>query len=154
MLRHPSQIANHFEELSMWKLDDHALQTLLKKLIAHAFTKETLDIEGVLTILQQTDSYNVARGLLRADALNFTFNRKLPEDASLGFIKRAHDDLAEAIKVVTARPGLEAALAQATQRAQNNLDEASFAEQQRLIVAKNEFGRKLVELTQLDDGLV
>jgi len=151
LIRHPSQISKHFEELSIAKLADSQLQLLLSELIDCAMGKETLDMQALLTILEQTDCYNVAKGLLRADALNFTFNRKLPEDASSDLIERAHQDLAEAIKVVTARPGLEAALAEATRRVQDDLTEESYAEQQRLREAKQEFHERLVELTQLDD---
>lgn len=151
LVRHPSQISKHFEQLISIKLADSQLQELLSKLIRVAINKETLDLPGLLTILEQTDCYNVAKGLLRADALNFTFNRKLPENAPSETIERAYQDLAEAIKVVTARPGLEAALAEATRRVQDDLTDESFAEQQRLLKAKQEFSDRLVEMTQVDD---
>ena len=151
LIRHPSQISAHFEALSALKLADSQLQVLLSELIGIALSKETLDLPALLTILEQTDCYNVAKGLLRADALNFTFNRKLPENAPSETLKRAHRDLAEAIKVVTARPGLEAALAEATRRVQDDLTDESFAEQQRLLKAKQDFHDRLVELTQVDD---
>jgi DNA primase len=151
LIRHPSQISAHFEELTILKLADSQMQALLSELIRLALSKETLDMQGVLTILEQTDCYNVAKGLLRADALNFTFNRLLPDDVSSELTERAHQDLAEAIRVVTARPGLEAALAEATRRVQDDLDEESYAEQQRLRQAKQEFHERLVELTQVDD---
>ncbi len=151
LVRHPSQISKHFEELTALKLADSQLQALLSELIRVALSKETLDLPGLLTILKQTDCYNVAKGLLRADALNFTFNCKLPEDAPSETLERAHRDLAEAIKVVTARPGLEAALAEATRRVQDDLTDESFAEQQRLLKAKQNFHDRLVELTQVDD---
>ncbi len=151
LIRHPSQISVHFEELTTLNLADSQLQALLTELTNCVIGKETLDMQGLLTILEQTDCYNVAKGLLRADALNFTFNRKLPDDAPSELTERAHQDLAEAIKVVTARPGLEAALAEATRRVQDDLTEESFAEQQRLRKAKQEFHERLVELTQIDD---
>ncbi len=151
LIRHPSQISRHFEELTIMRLADSQMQALLSELIRAAMRKEMLDMQGLLTILEQTDCYNVAKGLLRADALNFIFNRKLPETAPSELIERAQSDLAEAIKVITARPGLEAALAEATRRVQDNLDEESYAEQQRLRQAKQEFHERLVELTQIDD---
>ncbi|MEW4466756.1 DNA primase [Parasphingorhabdus sp. JC815] len=151
LIRHPSQISKHFEELTMLQFPDSQMQGLLSELIRTAMRKEMLDMQGLLTILEKTDCYNVAKGLLRADALNFTFNRRLPELAPSDFVERAHHDLAEAIKVITARPGLEAALAEATRRVQENLDEESYAEQQRLRKAKQEFHERLVELTQIDD---
>ncbi|MEP2751082.1 MAG: DNA primase [Parasphingorhabdus sp.] len=151
LIRHPSQISKHFEELTVLRLADSQMQALLSELIGTAMRKEMLDMQALLTILEQTDCYNVANGLLRADALNFTFNRKLPDPAPSDYIERAQNDLAEAIKVITARPGLEAALAEATRRVQDNLDEDSYAEQQRLRRAKQEFHERLVELTQIDD---
>ncbi|MEM8918839.1 MAG: DNA primase [Pseudomonadota bacterium] len=151
LIRHPSQISKHFEELTLFKLADSQLQDLLSELVGQAMRKETLDMQGLLTILEQTDCYNVAKGLLRADALNFTFNRKLPDPAPSELIERAHRDLSEAIQVITARPGLEAALAEATRRVQDNLDEESYAEQQRLRQAKQAFHDRLMELTQIDD---
>ncbi len=151
LIRHPSQISKHFEELTVLRLADSQMQVLLSELIHAAMSKEMLDMQGLLTILEQTDCYNVAKGLLRADALNFTFNRKLPDNAPSDDIERAQNDLAEAIKVITARPGLEAALAEATRRVQDNLDEESYAEQQRLRQAKQEFHDRLVEITQVDD---
>lgn len=151
LIRHPSQISKHFEELTVLRFSDSQMQALLSELIGVAMRKEMLDMQGLLTILEQTDCYNVAKGLLRADALNFTFNRKLPDPAPSDTIERAQNDLAEAIKVITARPGLEAALAEATRRVQDNLDDESYAEQQRLRQAKQEFHERLVELTQIDD---
>ena len=153
LIRHPCRISSHFEELHAIKLADSQLQILLGELINVAMSKETLDMQGLLTILEKTDCYNVAKGLLRADALNFTFNRKMPDDAPSQLIERAHKDLAEAIKVVTARPGLEAALAEATRRVQDDLTEESYAEQQRLREAKQLFHERLVDLTQIDDTL-
>lgn len=151
LIRHPSQISKHFEALTLFRLADPQMQALLSELIRAAMRKEMLDMQGLLTILAETDCYNVAKGLLRADALNFTFNRKLPDAAPSDYLERAHNDLAEAIKVITARPGLEAALAEATRRVQDHLDEESYAEQQRLRQAKQEFHERLVELTQIDD---
>ncbi|MEH6756590.1 MAG: DNA primase [Parasphingorhabdus sp.] len=151
LIRHPSQISKHFEELTVLRLADSQMQALLSELIRTAMRKEMLDMQCLLTILEKTDCYNVAKGLLRADALNFTFNRKLPDPAPSDLIERAQNDLEEAIKVITARPGLEAALAEATRRVQDNLDEESYAEQQRLRQVKQDFHERLVELTQIDD---
>ncbi|CAL6309446.1 unnamed protein product [Bathycoccus prasinos] len=152
LIRHPCRISSHFEELSAIKLADSQMQDLLGELINVAMRKETLDMQGLLTILGKTDCYNVAKGLLRADALNFTFNRKLPDDAPSLLIERAHQDLAEAIKVVTARPGQQLSQ-KATRRVQDDLTEESYAEQQRLREAKQLFHERLVELTQIDDAI-
>src|SRR5690606_40195668 len=139
LVRHPSQISKHFEALTMFRLADSQMQALLSELIRAAMRKEMLDMQGLLTILAETDCYNVAKGLLRADALNFTFNRKLPDAAPSDYLEPAHTDLAQAIKVITARPGLEAALAETTRRVQDHLDGASCAAPQRFRQARKGF---------------
>src|SRR3546814_11802369 len=88
---------------------------------------------------------SIARRLLRADALNFTFTRK---DADPG---RACRDLAEAIRVMVAGPEIENALAEATRRMSETFDEESFAQQQRLRELKAEHDQRLADLMQPDD---
>src|SRR3546814_18903473 len=94
--------------------------------------QEILDTNTLLTILGQGELYNIARKLLRAVALNFTFTRK---EADPG---RACRDLAEAIRVMVAGPEIENALAEATRRMSEKFDEESFAPQQRLRELRSE----------------
>src|SRR3546814_16563792 len=97
---------------------------LMEFILSSAMQQEILDTNTLLTILGQGELYNIARRLLRADALNFTFTRK---DADPG---RACRDLAEAIRVMVAGPEIDNALAEATRRMSETFDEESFAKQQ------------------------
>ena len=61
---------------------------------------------------------------------------------------RAQRDLDEAIATLVAWPEVERALAAATDAARQSLDEASFAEQQRLLRMKADLAGKLADLAQ------
>lgn len=87
----------------------------------------------------------MARGLLRADTLTFTPTRK---DADTD---RARRGLEEVIRVMAAGPEIEAALADATRRAMDDLSEETFAEQQRVQRLKADHDRRLAELAQPED---
>jgi hypothetical protein len=84
----------------------------------------------------------MAKGLLRADALHFTFTQAEAE----GW--RAQRDLAEAIGVLVAMPRIEAELVAATRAMAENLDEASFARQQSLRKLKEDLAARAAELAQ------
>jgi DNA primase len=145
LLKHPDQIASHREALSALIIHDSALGQLLDAMIAASFRKETVETQGILTILGQGDLYNMAKGLLRADTFTFTPHRK---EADAG---RAHRDLDEAIRVMAQGPELDAALAQATRRFEEDVSESSFAEQQRVFQLKRDHDRRLAELVQSED---
>jgi DNA primase len=145
LLRHPDQIGAHREQLAALRIADRGMAQLLAKLIALSFRKETVETQGLLTILGEGELYNMARGLLRADTLTFTPTRK---DADTD---RARRDLEEVIKVMAAGPEIEAALAEATRRAMDDLSEDSFAEQQRVQRLKADHDRRLSELAQPED---
>jgi len=151
LIRYPSEISQYFEDLSTLKMAEDSLQSLLEAILALAITQEKLDMEGLLTILEERNLYNSAKGLMRADALNFTFNRNPRDTDTQDHVTKAKRDLGEAIKAVTAKPALEKALAEATRRVQSEMDEESFAEQQRLRKAKQNFEDRLSELSQPDD---
>ncbi|MEJ7927654.1 DNA primase [Sphingobium sp. AN641] len=145
LLRHPDQIAVHREALSALKVADPALAQLLAAMISASFRKETVETIALLTIWGQGDLYNMAKGMLRADTFTFTPHRK---EADAG---RARRDLDEAIRVMAQGPELEAALAEATRRASEELSEETFAEQQRVRQLKAEHDRRLAELVQSED---
>ena len=147
LLRYPGEIRSHLEELSHLRIAEPPMRALMEFLLSSAMQQEILDTDGLLTILGQGELYNMARGLLRADALNFTFTRK---DADPD---RACRDLGEAIRVMVAGPEIDSALADATRRMGEALDEASFAEQQKLREMKAEHERRLADLMQPDDNL-
>lgn len=147
LLRYPGEVRAHLEELSNLHIADRQMRDLMEFLLSTAMQQEILDTDALLPILGQGELYNMAKGLLRADALNFTFTRK---DADPG---RARRDLGEAIRVMVAGPEIDSALADATRRMSETLDEASFAEQQKLREMKAEHERRLADLMQPDDSL-
>lgn len=145
LLRHPEQIAQHRETLSGLRIADAALAELLNAMIAVSFGKETVESDGLLTILGQGEVYNMAKGMLRADTFTFTPHRMKADS------DRAQRDLDEAIRVMAQGPELEAALAEATRRARDDLNEETFAEQQRVHRLKLDHDHRLAELAQSED---
>jgi DNA primase len=145
LLSHPDQIVPHREQLSALRIADPLMARLLGELVSLSFRKETVETQALLTILGEGELYNMARGLLRADTLTFTPTRK---DADTD---RARRGLEEVIRVMAAGPEIEAALADATRRAMDDLSEETFAEQQRVQRLKADHDRRLAELAQPED---
>ncbi len=145
LLRHPDQIASHRDVLSSLRLADSPMAKLLAAMIAASFRKETVETQGLLTILGQGELYNMARGLLRADTLTFTPTRK-EADAD-----RARRDLDEAIRVMAAGPEIEAALSEATRRVMDETSEENLAAQQQALRIRTDHLRRLSELAQPED---
>ena len=145
LLRHPEQIVMHREMLSALHIGDSALGELMRVMIAASFTQETVETEGLLTILGQGEVYNMAKGMLRADTFTFTPSRMKTDPG------RVSRDLEEAIRVMAQGPELETALAEATRRAKEDLNEETFAEQQRIQRLKMDHDQRLAELAQSED---
>jgi DNA primase len=87
----------------------------------------------------------MAKGLLRADALHFTFTRDEADRL------RAQRDLAEAIAVIVAMPRIEAELVAVTRAMADELDEAGFARQQALRKLREDMAARAAELAQPQD---
>jgi DNA primase len=145
LVRYPDEIRRNREELASLSIADEGLTLLLGSLLSAAAAEEIVEIDALLTILGQGDVYNMAKGLLRADALTFTFTRKQADP------DRARRDLREAIRVMAAGPEIEAALAQATRQAMAALDEESLLQQQRLLKMKAQHQQRLADLMQPED---
>ena len=145
LLRHPDQIGEHREMLAGLRIGDPGLAQLLRAMIAASFAKETVETHALLTILGQGEVYNMAKGMLRADTFTFTPHRMTTDS------DRVRRDLEEAIRVMAQGPELETALAEATRRAREDLNEATFAEQQRVHRLKMDHDRRLAELAQSED---
>lgn len=142
LLRFPAEIIVHRESLAGLETGDAALGRLLDALLEAADREETVETERLLTILGESDLYNMAKGLLRADALHFTFTR---DEADR---RRAQRDLAEAIAVIVAMPRIEAELAAVTRAMADDLDEAGFARQQSLRKLRADLAARAAELAQ------
>jgi len=142
LLRFPGEIIVHREALAGLSPADSRLAALLDTLLDVCDREETVETSRLLTILGESDVYNMAKGLLRADALHFTFTR---DEADR---RRAQRDLAEAIAVIVAMPRIEAELAAVTRAMAEDLDEASYARQQALRKTKADLAARMTELAQ------
>jgi DNA primase len=146
LLRFPDEIARHMEALTALRFHDPVLGRLMAALIDVAIADQTLDPGRLSTILALSEYNDVARELLRADSLPFSFTRKDAEP------EKARADLGEAIQVMVSRPEVDAALKEATGRLQARFDDETFAEQQRLLGLRNEVERRLANLMQDGEG--
>ncbi|MGK2909236.1 MAG: DNA primase [Sphingobium sp.] len=145
LFRYPDRITAHLEELSALRIADPVMAALMEKLLTGALREESVETNALLTILGTGELYNRAKGLLRADALTFTFTRRKADGT------RARRDLDEAIRVIAAGPEIDAALANATRAMGEDLDEASFLHQQKLRELKAAHAQRLADLMQPED---
>ncbi|MBO9579975.1 MAG: DNA primase [Sphingobium sp.] len=149
LLRFPGEILVHRESLAGLEPADRGLARLLDALLEAADREETVETKRLLTILGDSDVYNMAKGLLRADALHFTFTG---DEADR---RRAQRDLAEAIAVIVAMPRIEAELAAVTRTMAEEQDDAAFgaafARQQTLLKLKADLAARTAELAQPQD---
>jgi DNA primase len=146
LLRFPDMLASHAEALHALSFGDPLVARLVDSLVDLALHERALDPEQLATILRDSEFDALARDLLRADSLRFSFTRR---DADPD---RARADLGEAIQVMIERPEIEAALTSATERLKRSLDEDALAEQQRLLEMRVEVDRRLANLMQDDEG--
>lgn len=123
LIRHPDQIARHAESLVRLQPEDHATAALLDALLTMADSGQTLETAGLEPILAE-------RGLRSPSAQDYAGMR-------FGFLtgisEKAADELAEAVSLLVELPAVEEALFEATKRAETELSDDSFAEQQRLL---------------------
>nr|WP_209023307.1 DNA primase [Sphingomonas jejuensis] len=145
LLRFPETLPDHLEALGSLSVADQPLGRLMDALVDLALAEHALDPERLTTILAATEYNALARDLLRADTLPFSFAR------SGGDPDRAKADLGEAIRILAWRPEVDEQLKAATERLKAGFDEALFAEQQRLLVLRVEVERRLADLVQGDD---
>lgn len=146
LLRFPDMLTRHAEALHSLSFGDPLVARLIDSLIDLALGEQALDTERLHTILRASEFDALARDLLRADSLRFSFTRK---DADPD---RARADLGEAIQVMIERPEIEAALQAATENLKRSLDEDALSEQQRLLEMRVEIDRRLANLMQDDEG--
>jgi DNA primase len=145
LLRYPREIMVHRESLASLTVADQSLARLLDMLLAATEREETVETEALLTILGDSDVYNMAKGLLRADALHFTPTQSEVDD------ERARRELAEAIGLMAEMPRIEAELAAVTRAMAVDLDEAGYARQQALRTLRAELAARAAELAQPQD---
>jgi DNA primase len=146
LIRHPAEIARHMEVLGSLRSASGALGKLFEAVIDVALEDRQLDSQGILTILARSGFGEIADDLLRADGLNYSFNRSDVQDEA-----RARQDLDEAIAVMVARPAVESALAEATAALQDHFTDEAFARQTALWRKRQELDTRLANLAVADE---
>jgi DNA primase len=150
LLRNPKLISAHREALSEYIPKNPNHYKLLSAMIDATILKETLDSEGLLTILD-SHLYNVASALLNGDAKAFAINRGTNAEKETDWPSLTKN-MGEMIRLMKQRPLLEQALERATLRVSAELTEENYAEQQRLRSEKEDFDRRIYELTERSDA--
>ena len=146
LIRHPAEIARHVEVLGSLRSASGALGKLFEAVIDVALEDRQVDSAGILTILGRSGFGEIADQLLRADGLNYSFNRSgVPP-------LRALEDLNEAIAVMLAQPAVDAALAEATAALQEHFTDEAFARQVALSRKRLELETRLANLAVADEG--
>ncbi|MEP7350812.1 MAG: DNA primase [Sphingorhabdus sp.] len=152
LLRNPALIDRYREPLSDFVPTDANHAALLNVMLDATMGKESLDTDGLITILDEK-LYNVARSLLHSNGKVFAFNRAGNHggDRSQGDgLSNASKELGEAIRLMKQRPALEEALEHATLLASSEMTEEAFAEQQRLRNEKKAFDERIVDFFRRD----
>ena len=133
---YPEALHDHVEELAHLKIADRGCAVLRDNLVQIALSNQHLDREGLKTILGgQAAGTDVRRGAMR---FSFTQTGSRPEVAL--------SDLGSALEAVIALDEIEAALGEATRKAKEEISETTYAEQQRLMAAKQGYNDRLASL--------
>jgi DNA primase len=146
LIRHPTMLLACAEALSQLPIPDGELAGLRDCMLDTAFDQHDLDSAQLVTICAEAGFGRLADQLINAKSLAFSFMRRQADPET------ARRDLGMVIEALAARPELDAALAAATARLRESLDDAGLAEQQRLMMARHEVEQRLAALVQPDDG--
>lgn len=146
LIRHPNEIVPHVEVLDRVQIADRDLERLLEFLIEYALSAPALDRARLQTILAGSEFAQIVAELLQpVSTPPYTFCER---DGDPG---RAAIDLHEAIAVVTARPQVDAALAEATAAVQARFSDEAFERQVALVRRKAELEARLANLMLADE---
>ncbi|OWK31591.1 DNA primase [Sphingomonas dokdonensis] len=145
LIRHPAEIARHMEVLGSLRLADGALGRLFEAVVDVALEDRALDSARLVTILTNSGFEAVARDLLRADTMAYSFTQPT------GDATRARDDLDEAIAILVTQPEVNAALADATSAMQARFTEEAFERQVALVREKQALELRLANLVQSNE---
>lgn len=134
LLRFPGEILRHGDALVQAQLADPRFDALVDA----AENGEPLEMAALATILVQQGLAAPAPDEYASLRFGFLADEIPPE--------QAREELAQAIGLLVERPALEAALAAATARFEQDLSEGAYAEQQRLLKRKLEFDSRLRQM--------
>jgi DNA primase len=142
LARHPACIPERAEAIAAMPVADQRDDALRHALLDLAFSGEKLEPERVVTILEQKGVYGIGGTSGSDKGLAFSFLRGKAESG------RAQRDLLELIDALAERAEIAGALEDAGRRFTATMDEASFAEQQRLRAALQAAETRLADLVQ------
>jgi DNA primase len=145
LIRHPIEIARHVEVLGSLRMADGALGRLFEAVVDVALEDRALDSGRLVTILANSGFETVARDLLRADTMPYSFTQPTGDET------RAREDLDEAIAILVARPEVDAALADATSAMQARFTDEAFERQVALVREKQALELRLANLVQSNE---
>ena len=137
---YPDAIADHVESFAHLPIADPATAKLRDRMVDLIMSGQTLDREGIATILAAEDTASAWRELSKGGDLGFSFTRS-KSDPEL-----ARRDLGLAVEALVAKSEIELALAEATKRLKQEFSDSAYAEQQRLIAAKKSYNDRLASL--------
>ncbi|RIX31564.1 DNA primase [Sphingomonas edaphi] len=137
---YPDAIGDHVETFAHLPIADRAAASLRDRMVDLIMSGQTLDREGIVTILAGEDTAAAWRDVSKGGDIGFTFT-KIRSDPEL-----ARRDLGLAVETLVAKAEIEAALADATKRLQQEFTETAFAEQQRLKAAQARYNDRLASL--------
>ena len=147
LARYPALIADHAEAIAALPLAGGEDRRMRDLLLDAAFAHDSLDPEGLRTILASAGAQGLVEGSDQQRGLNFSFARTNAEP------ERAQRDLVLVVDVLAARPELVAAYEAATARLKEASDETNFAEQQRLRAEIQELDQRLSRLVLGDETI-
>jgi DNA primase len=135
----PQALEHHTEQLAALPIADQSLSRLRDRLVDAAWSGETLDREGLATILASGGTAADVERARRTGTMAFSFTRSdtAPE--------RAVRDLGTAIDALMADGEIGAALQAATERLKEG-EEDALEEQRRLHLARMENNERLASL--------
>ncbi|WP_235537461.1 DNA primase [Sphingomonas sp. Root1294] len=146
LLRFPVLFSSHMEAIGQLELGDERLERLRAEAFDAGFSGAALEKESLETILVDAGLGAVIEELKATNALAFSFLRGNADP------DRAVRDLSAAIEAMAARPLLDAALKEATERLGMATDDAGLEEQRRLLTAREAADRALTDLALGEDG--
>jgi len=134
------------EAIGQIPLGDERLERLRSAAFEASLSGEVLEKAALEAILRDAGLGVVVEELKATNALAFSFLRGNADP------DRAVRDLSAAIDALAARPLLDAALREATERLGMATDDAGLEEQRRLLMAREAADRALTDLAQGGDG--
>lgn len=137
---YPEELPAHCEQLASLPISDRGTAKMRDELVNAVFTGNTLDRDGVATIL----GGDGATGGRAPRALGFSFTRRDSDPT------RARSDLAAAVEIIAAAEEVEKALEHATERLEQDFTAEAFEEQQRLKQAQQGLRQRLASLAGTD----